>query len=85
MKILITTDWYEPVVNGVVTSVLNLVRELRNKGHQVRVLTLSDDTHSRYHDQVYYLGSINAYILTPERPCISEETILTILCAGIRM
>lgn len=65
MKILITTDWYEPVVNGVVTSVLNLVRELRNKGHQVRVLTLSDDTHSRYHDQVYYLGSINAGTIYP--------------------
>ena len=24
MKILITTDWYEPVINGVVTSVLTL-------------------------------------------------------------
>lgn len=24
MKILITTDWYRPVINGVVTSVLNL-------------------------------------------------------------
>ena len=28
MKILITTDWYSPAVNGVVTSVLNLRREL---------------------------------------------------------
>lgn len=24
MKILITTDWYKPVINGVVTSVTNL-------------------------------------------------------------
>ena len=24
MKILLTTDWYKPVVNGVVTSVINL-------------------------------------------------------------
>ena len=52
MKILITTDWYEPVVNGVVTSVLNLVKELRAKGHQVRILTLSGDAHSHYQDQV---------------------------------
>ena len=29
MKVLITTDWYRPVINGVVTSVLNLERELR--------------------------------------------------------
>ena len=28
MKILLTSDWYEPVVNGVVTSVRNLKREL---------------------------------------------------------
>ena len=66
VKILITTDWYEPVVNGVVTSVLNLVRELRKKGHQVRILTLSDDTHSKYHDQVYYIGSINAGTIYPD-------------------
>ena len=41
MKILITTDWYSPAVNGVVTSVLNLRRELELRGHEVRVLTLS--------------------------------------------
>ena len=65
MKVLITTDWYEPVVNGVVTSVLNLVKELRKKGHQVRVLTLSGDTHSRCSEGVYYLGSINAGTIYP--------------------
>ena len=31
MKILLTSDWYEPVVNGVVTSVRNLKRELEKK------------------------------------------------------
>ena len=30
MKILLTTDWYKPVVNGVVTSVINLKKELEN-------------------------------------------------------
>ena len=33
MKILITTDWYAPVINGVVTSVLLLQRELEERGH----------------------------------------------------
>lgn len=33
MKILITTDWYEPVINGVVTSVVNLSNELKKRGH----------------------------------------------------
>ena len=31
MKILITTDWYKPIINGVVTSVLNLKKELEEK------------------------------------------------------
>ena len=33
MKVLIATDWYAPTVNGVVTSVLNLQRELEAQGH----------------------------------------------------
>ena len=28
MKILITTDWYKPVINGVVTSVVTLKEQL---------------------------------------------------------
>ena len=39
MKILITTDWYDPVVNGVVTSVHTLMAELEKRGHEVRGLT----------------------------------------------
>ena len=35
MKILITTDWYRPVINGVVTSVLNLTEQLEKRGHEV--------------------------------------------------
>ena len=46
MKVLIASDWYAPVVNGVVTSVLNLQRELEAQGHEVRVLTLSSDLHT---------------------------------------
>ena len=46
MKVLITTDWYEPVINGVVTSVLMLRRELEARGHEVRVVTLSNSIHS---------------------------------------
>ena len=31
MKVLITTDWYYPVINGVVTSVQTLAAELREE------------------------------------------------------
>lgn len=63
MKILITTDTYKPSVNGVVTSVLNLYEEMTKRGHDVRILTLSNDRESRKEDHVYYIGSfaVNIY------------------------
>ena len=42
MKILITTDLFRPAINGVVTSVLNLERELEKNGHEVKILAVSD-------------------------------------------
>jgi len=65
MKILITTDWYAPVINGVVTSVLLLQRELRALGHEVRVVTLSKDLHSHKDSGVYYFGSVSANRIYP--------------------
>lgn len=65
MKVLITTDWYAPVINGVVTSVLLLQRELEALGHEVRVVTLSSSLHSYRDGNVYYLGSISANKIYP--------------------
>ncbi len=65
MKILIKSDWYTPAVNGVVTSVLNLRRELEARGHEVRVLTLSQSPRSREEDGVTRLGSICAGRIYP--------------------
>lgn len=66
MKILITTEWYAPVINGVVTSVLNLERELRNLGHEVKVLTLSNTAESYTEGDVTYIGSVSAGIVYPQ-------------------
>ena len=60
MKILLTTDWWTPAVNGVVRSVTLLRRELLAQGHDVRVLTLSSTNQSYEEDGVYYLGSMSA-------------------------
>ena len=60
MKILITTDWYAPAVNGVVTSVKNLRRELEALGHEVRILTLSPDLRSEAAAGITRIGSIGA-------------------------
>ena len=66
MKILITSDWYYPVVNGVVRSILNLKEYLENKGHEVRVLTLSNTLTSYKSEGVYYIGSLSAKKIYPE-------------------
>lgn len=65
MKILIATDWYKPIVNGVVTSVTNLESELLAKGHDVRILTLSNSLRSRKDGNVYYIKSVPADKLYP--------------------
>lgn len=65
MKILITSDWYSPAVNGVVTSVKNLRRELEDLGHEVRVLTLSQSRRSYERQGVTYIGSVTAGLVYP--------------------
>ncbi|QAA31951.1 glycosyltransferase family 4 protein [Clostridium manihotivorum] len=58
MKILITTDTYYPMINGVIASVNNLYNELKLKGHQVKILTLSHDSKESIQGDIYYLKSI---------------------------
>jgi len=65
MKVLITTDWYSPAINGVVTSVINLQRELTAQGHEVRVLTLSHSPRSYRAGSVTYIGAISAGKIYP--------------------
>lgn len=65
MKVLITSDWYAPVINGVVTSVLLLQRELEKLGHEVRVVTLSNNLHTYKDGNVYYMGSVSANKIYP--------------------
>ena len=66
MKILITTDWYEPVINGVVTSVVNLSNELKKRGHEVKILTLSRNHHTYIVGDVTYAASVGAGKIYPE-------------------
>lgn len=58
VKVLIATDLFTTVENGVVTSVRNLREELEKKGHEVRILTLSDNHKSYKEGNVYYIRSI---------------------------
>lgn len=65
MKVLITTDWYKPVINGVVTSVINLAQGLRALGHEVKILTLSGTHRSYTQDDVTYIGSVGVGMIYP--------------------
>ena len=58
MKILITTDLYAVTTNGVVTSINNLRGELEARGHEVRILTFSENVHSHKDGNVYYIRSM---------------------------
>lgn len=77
MKILITTDWYKPVINGVVTSVLNLTEQLESRGHEVKVLTLSRSCHSYKEGNVIYAGSVGMGKIYPQArvkiPVVAKE------------
>ncbi len=66
MKILITTDLYTTATNGVVTSVKNLCSELQKKGHEVRILTLSDELKSHKDGNVSYIRSIPLGAIYPD-------------------
>lgn len=65
MKVLLTSDWNMDAVNGVVTSVINLRRGLEERGHEVRILTLSPTAHSWERDGVTYIGSVNVERIYP--------------------
>lgn len=58
MKILITTDTYFPMINGVVTSTYNLYKELKNNNYDVKILTLSPTGDEKIIGDIYYLKSI---------------------------
>lgn len=65
MKILITTDCYLPMINGVVTSVCNLRKEMEERGHEVRILTLSSAGESYKKQNVYYMKSVSVEGIYP--------------------
>ena len=66
MKVLITTDLYNVSTNGVVTSVKNLLEELEGKGHDVRVLTFSEDIESYKDGNIYYIKSVPIGFIYPD-------------------
>lgn len=61
MKILIASDFFSPTINGVVTSIINLQKELEAHGHEVKILTLRRGKNYGYEECVYVIPSISAW------------------------
>lgn len=62
MKVLITSDLYFVKTNGVVTSLNNLADVLRKKGHEVRILTVSDKHKSYEVGDVSFIRSMPTWV-----------------------
>lgn len=67
MKVLITTDTYYPMINGVVISINNLYKELKRQGHDVRIMALSGSGEECINGDVYYLRSLKTGIYPDAR------------------
>jgi 1,2-diacylglycerol 3-alpha-glucosyltransferase len=55
------------MINGVVISTSNLYRELKNQGHDVKIMTLSHTGEERIEDDVYFLRSIKVNVYPDAR------------------
>ncbi len=71
MKILITTDAYNAMINGVAISVKTLSAALCESGHDVKILTLSQTHQSSQNGNVYYIGSVPLKIYPDARATLS--------------
>jgi 1,2-diacylglycerol 3-alpha-glucosyltransferase len=76
MKILITTDTYYPMTNGVVISTDNLYKQLKLLGHEVKILALSADGKEHVEGDIFCFSSYNinvypeAKIIRPRKSSI---------------
>lgn len=66
MKILITSDWNTYAVNGVVTSIKNLMYGLRARGHEVKLLALSSTHETKITEDGWEVASLPANVVYPD-------------------
>lgn len=65
MKILITSDWNICAINGVATSIKNLMYGLRARGHEVKLLCLSSNHKTQVTEDGWEVASLPADIVYP--------------------
>ncbi|MDO5671595.1 MAG: glycosyltransferase family 4 protein [Actinomycetaceae bacterium] len=65
MKVLITSEWYPPVINGVVTSIMTLRKGLEARGHEVRLLCPATAAHSHFDPSGFRIASLDVGFVYP--------------------
>ena len=73
MKILITTDSYKHNLSGVMSSVLALSSGLRQRGHEVKILSPSDRYRSYKVGNDYYIRSFPFSVYPDMRVCLVKK------------
>jgi len=66
VKILIATDLFDPSISGIVTSVKILAKGLKENGHDVKILSLSDTGEEKRIGNVYLIASTSASMVYPK-------------------
>src|SRR4030042_3558001 len=67
MNIAIFSDCYIPIINGVVTSILQLKEGLENKGHNVIIITSDVPNYKDKDNNIFRLPSVKAGLGTEQR------------------
>ena len=75
MKILITTDSYKHNLSGVMSSVLALSSGLRQRGHEVKILSPSDRYRSYKVGNDYYIRSFPFSVYPDMRACLVKKDV----------
>ena len=85
MNIGIFTDTYHPRINGVVTSIRMLEKELTKLGHRIFIFTTSDPNASRHSLNVFRLPSMPLTFLPPHRVAILYSPKLMLKMKSLRL
>ena len=85
MNIGIFTDTYHPRINGVVTSIRMLERELAELGHKVFIFTTSDPHASQKSANVFRLPSMPITFLPPHRVAVLYSPKMLLKIKSLRL
>ena len=66
VKILIASDLFDPSISGIVTSVKILAKGLKDNGHDVKILSLSDTGEEKRIGNAYLIASTSASKIYPK-------------------